>query len=327
MGKSRNIISTKIVFFGTPDYVIPILDLLQKSFRYKDGNQPIAAVITQAPKPKGRKKELAYSAVDKWAYQKKIPVFYDLDRFLESKIQSDLAILASFGLIIPPKIINFFKKGILNIHPSLLPNFRGASPIQAAIALGKKETGVSIIKLDNLLDHGPIISQFKEEIKEDDTAESLRKRLFERSAHVLVELLPSYLEGKIKPKEQNHRKATFCYELKKDHTFIPPRILESILKEGKDKNEEFLKLKFIKDKKIKTTPKNINNFIRAAYSWPCAWTLVKISPTESAKRLKIIKSHLENKKLVLDEVQLEGKNPVSCEQFKVGYPQQSFAID
>ncbi|QLG69289.1 MAG: Methionyl-tRNA formyltransferase [Candidatus Woesebacteria bacterium] len=322
MGKGRNIINTKIVFFGTPDYVVPILEALHKNFRFKDGSQIIAAVITQAPKPAGRKGELAYSAVDKWAYQKRIPVFYDMNKFLESGIESDLAILASFSLIIPQRVIDSFKKGILNIHPSLLPKFRGASPVQAAIALGKKETGVSIIKLDSLLDHGPIVCQFKEEIDENDTTETLRRRLFERSSQVLVELLPAYLEGKINLKEQDHKKATFCYEIKKDYAFIDPAILQATFKGQAFKGSNF-RIQFMKNKEIKASPRNINNFIRAMNPWPCAWTEVKLQENGETKRLKIISSHLSDKNLVLDEVQLEGKNPVTWEQFKVGYPQNS----
>jgi methionyl-tRNA formyltransferase len=324
MGKSRNIINTKIVFFGTPDYVIPVLEALQKNFRYKDGSQPIAAVVTQSPKPAGRKGEMSYSAVDNWAYRQKIPVFYDFEKFLESKIETEIAILASFSLIIPEKIINFFKKGILNIHPSLLPELRGASPIQSAIMLGKKETGVSIIKLDKFLDHGPIVCQFKEEIKEEDNSQSLKQRLFERSAQVLIELLPSYLEGKIKPKEQDHNKATFCYEIKKENAFLRPDIVKAAL-EGKNLEDQMLEIGFMRDAEIKANPKNINNFIRAMYPWPSAWTLVKTTGQDEEKRLKLIKSHIEKGTLILDEVQLEGKNPVSFRQFKEGYPQNSLS--
>lgn len=317
MGKGRNIINTKIVFFGTPDYVIPILDALQKNFRYKDGSNSIAAVVTQSPKPTGRKKEITYSAVDKWAYRQKIPIFYNLDDFLKSQIKSDLGVLASFSKIIPDQVINYFPKGILNIHPSLLPEFRGASPVQAAITLNKKETGVSIIKLDSLLDHGPIISQFRAEIKEEDNTETLRNRLFERAANVLVELLPAYLEGKITPKKQDDKKAIYCREIKKEDAFIHPEFLKT------NKKGLYMEIPFIKNKKIAVNAKNLNNFVHAMYPWPCAWTKVKLTEESDEKRLKIISSHLEGNNLVLDKVQLEGKNAVSWEQFRVGYPQNS----
>ncbi len=323
MGKSRNIKSTKIVFFGTPDYVVPILEVLYKYFKTKENENPIAAVATQPPSPAGREKKLTYSPVDKWAYSKKIPVFYDLKKLKESDIEKQLGILASFSKIIPKEVIDIFPKGILNIHPSLLPKYRGASPVQAAIASGDKETGVSIIKLDNILDHGDIVCQFKEKIEENDTTETLRKRLFEKSAQVLLELLPAYLDGKINLKKQNDKEAVFCKEIKKDWAFIDSSILAPLL-QGKSPREKTIEIQFIVNKKISANSKNVNNLIRAMYPWPCVWTLVRLTPQDSnPKRLKIIKSHLEEKRLVLDEVQLEGKNKVSWEQFREGYPQNS----
>ncbi len=115
MGRSRNIKSTKIVFFGTPDYVVPILDVLYKHFKTKENENPISAVVTQPPAPTGRDKKLTYSPVDKWAYSKKIPVFYDLEKFKESSVEKNLGILASFSKIIPKEIIELFPKGSLNI--------------------------------------------------------------------------------------------------------------------------------------------------------------------------------------------------------------------
>lgn len=321
MGKSRNIENTKIVFFGTPEYVIPILEILYKRFRTKNNENPITAVVTQPPKPQGREKRATYSPVDKWAHNKKIPIFYELDDLAKSDVEKNLGILASFSKIIPQEIIDLFPRGILNIHPSLLPKYRGASPIQAAIVSGEKETGVSIIKLDHLLDHGPIICQFKEKIKEDDNTGSLRNRLFEKSAQVLLELLPAYISQKIRPKEQDDKKATFCREIKKDDAFIPSQFFIPPFK------GQSFKVPFIKDKKITINAKNLNNLIRAMYPWPCVWTLVKLDPKDiQSKRLKVIRSHLENKKLVIDEVQLEGKNKVSWKQFAEGYPKNSLIL-
>ncbi len=323
MGRSRNIKSTKIVFFGTPDYVVPILEALYKHFKTKENENPIAAVVTQAPAPVGREKRLAYSPVDKWAYSKKIPVFYDLLKFKESTVEKELGVLASFSKIIPQEIINLFPKGILNIHPSLLPKYRGASPVQAAIASGDTETGVSIIKLDTLLDHGDIVCQFKEKIEKDDTTESLRKRLFEKSAQVLLELLPAYINGKINLKKQNDKEAVFCKEIKKEWAFLDPLMLAALL-QGKTPKRKTIEIPFIIGKKMSANSKNINNFICAMYPWPCAWTTIYPTPQDSvSKRLKIIRSHLEGKTLVFDEVQLEGKNKVSWRQFKEGYPKNS----
>ncbi len=310
----------RIVFFGTPEYILPVLTSLHKTFKSKSGISPIVAVVTQSPKPVGRKKVLTYSPVDKWAHERKIPVYYHYKKLLEENVSADLGILASFGQIIPKETINLFTHGILNLHPSLLPKYRGASPARAAIVSGDKETGVTIIKLDEEVDHGLMISQFTEEVQAKDTTETLRKRLFERSAKILVELLPHYLKGQITPKKQEHGKVIFTTQIKKEHGFIPPKYLAAALA-GKITKERW-KISFIKKYSLFPGPDTLDSFIRAMQPWPLAWTRVTFAKT--TKRLKILKAHLENGKLILDEIQLEGKNPVSWKQFREGYPKVIF---
>jgi len=305
----------KIVFFGTPEYVLPILSTLKKSY-------DIAGVVTQKPQPAGRKKYITHSPVDKWAHEKKIPIFYSAEELISQNIEVDFGVLAAFGQIVPDSVIDHFPKGILNIHPSLLPKWRGASPVQATIVSGDKTTGVSIMLLDEKMDHGPIISQLKEEVLDHDTTDSLRKRLFKRSAEFLIDLIPNYLNGKIKPKPQDHSKATYTTTVKKEHGFIPSEYLTAAL-QG-DSLQKRWKIGFIKNLTIYPTPSTIQQFIRAMEPWPIAWTRTKLRHAASPRRLKILKAHLENMKLVLDEVQLEGKNPVSWKQFEQGYPEVKF---
>lgn len=289
----------KIVFFGTPDYVLPILTAIHKKFVTGSGKSPIVAVVTQPPRPIGRKQILAYSAVDKWAHKHKVPIHYSAGELAVDSIDADVGVLASYGEIIKKEVINLFPHGILVIHPSLLPKYRGASPIPATIAAGDSVTGVTIFKMDEKVDHGPIISQFKEDVLPEDTGETLRTRLFERSVEVLTELIEPYLQNKITPKIQNDSGATYTKIITREDGFI-------------DLN--------------KKDPEETERFIRAMYPWPGAWTSVQLttSATEN-KRLKILKAHLENEKLVLDEVQPEGKGPVTWRQFKEGYPQAKFA--
>jgi methionyl-tRNA formyltransferase len=278
--------SLKIVFFGTPDYVLPILTSLHKKFVTGPGISPIVAVVTQSPKPMGRKQFLTYTPIDKWAHEHKLPIHHSSRELSIDKVDVDLGILASYGEIIPKEVIKLFPKGILVIHPSLLPKYRGASPVPASIINGDTKTGVTIFKMDEKVDHGQIVSQFKEEIMPTDTGESLRNRLFARSADVLVELIEPYLKGKVIPRPQNDAEATFT------------KII--VREDGK------VDLK-------SDDPITIERKLRAYYPWPGIWTLV------DGKRLKILKAHLENEKLVLDEVQLEGKNPVSWKQFIEAY--------
>lgn len=315
----------RIVFFGTPEYVLPVLTALDKTFKSRSGISPIVAVVSQSPKPAGRKKVLTYSPVDRWAYERKIPVYYRADDLVKKSVPADLGVLAAYGEIIPEKIIRYFPHGILNIHPSLLPKYRGASPVRATIALGDKQAGVTTIKLDEEVDHGPVISQFTEPALPSDTTDTLRERLFEMAAPVLVELIPSYLKGKITPRVQKHKKAIFTTQTKKAHAFIPSKYLAATLS-GRATHEKW-NIPFIKDCTQNPTPQVLERFVRAMQPWPIAWSTVRLETAHnvpSVKRLKILKAHLEDEKLVLDEVQLEGKKEVSWKQFKEGHPKVIF---
>ena len=243
-----------------------------------------------------------------------------LDIITAKERQPDVGILASFGAIVSPQILNFPKHGILNIHPSLLPKYRGSSPVQTAILNGERQTGVTIIKMDEEIDHGPIVAQFTEEILPTDNSESLYFRLFSAGAEVLKTILSAYLEGRIKLREQNHAQATYTKKLTREDGFIP---LEKLKEAIMGNNAEI-----------------VDRQIRAYYPWPGTYTIIKFKsplrgiPSECQnskskinpkskiqnKRLKILKAHLENKKLILDQVQLEGKKPVSFKQFCEGYP-------
>lgn len=280
------ITSLKIVFFGTPDYVVPVVKAIHKKFVTGPGISPIVAVVTQPPKPVGRKGILTYSPVDKWAHERGIETYYSAKELLDSNLDFDLGILASYGEIITKDVIDLFTQGILVIHPSLLPKYRGASPIQTAIANGEIETGLSVLKMDEKMDHGPIVSQFKEEILPADTFESLRTRLFEKSADFVTDLIPVYIKQKVKPKKQNEDEATYTKMVNKQDGFID---LE------------------------KDDPVIIERKLRAYTPWPGIWCFYK------EKRLKILKCHLELGRLIIDEVQLEGKNPVTWKQFQEGH--------
>lgn len=285
----------KIVFFGTPEYVVPIPEAL------KNAGHEIVAVVTQPPKPVGRKREIVPSPVAKWATSTGIKVLTSHASLLQcSEAKADIGILAAYGRIIPKVVIKLFPNGILNIHPSLLPKYRGASPVQAAIMAGEKETGVTFIKLDEEVDHGPVIAQFKEPIKKDDTTGTLRARLFQKAGHVLEEILPLYLERRILPREQEHKKATFTTLIKKSDGFVKPQDVADALG-GKDSQR-------------------VERFVRAMQPWPGAWTII----TKNEKKLQILKAHTEDGKLILDEVQLEGKKPVAWRQFQDGYPEAKF---
>jgi len=315
----------KIVFFGTPDYVLPIIQQLYRKLKDLSEKSPVVAVVTQKPKPAGRKQKIEYSPIDSWAHKKNIPVFFDPQDLVRENIKADVGVLAAYSGLIPKDVLNHFQHGILNVHPSELPKFRGSSPVRATIIEGLTEAGISIIKLDEKLDHGPIVAQYKEEVLTNDTAQSLRTRLFERSAELLPTLLQAYVSGKITPRTQDHAKASFTKEVRKKDALIPPKILDAILN-GKTVKEKW-EINFIKDYSLSPTPENVHRFIRAMHPWPTAWTYVSLQSKEKnqkEKRMKILKAHLEKDTLVIDEVQLEGKNSVSWRQFNEGYPNAIF---
>lgn len=275
---------TKAIFFGTPEYVLPVLEALHKYYK-------VVAVVTQPPKLVGRKQIPNFSAVDKWAYKRKIPIIRDIKE--EPLPEANLGVVASYGNMIPERIINHFSSGILNIHPSLLPKYRGASPIQSQIIDGLTETGVTVIKMDKLMDHGAIVSSLRDVIEPDDTNETLRTRLFERSAQFLIELLPNYLSNRIKPKEQNHDEATFTKLVNKEDGFVDLKKMDA---------------------------QEIDRRMRAYNPWPGIWTYVDLDGRQL--RLKILAGHIfDENKFIPDKVQLEGKKSVDFDEFKRGYPQ------
>ena len=201
-----------------------------------------------------------------------------------------IGILASYGHIITEDTLTAIPKGILNVHPSLLPKYRGPTPVPTAILNGEATTGVTIIKLDREVDHGPIVIQKEIPISANDTSASLLKKLFCLGADLMLKILPDYLSGKIEPRPQNHSLATFTQKLTRDSGFIPAA-------------------------QLFTDPAITERKIRAYNPWPGVWTEI------GHKRLKIIEAHLENGKLFLDLVQLEGKKPVSWKQLSEGHPE------
>lgn len=199
----------KIVFFGTPGFVVPIMDIL-----IIHGYQ-ISAIVTQPDKTIGRKKVLNYSPVKTYSQKNNILVLQPNtltdDSFFEEflKLRPDIAVVAGYGRIIPEKYLKIAKYGFLCMHPSLLPKYRGPSPIQGAILNGDTETGVSIILIDKEMDHGPILAIEKCKLEPTASLQEAEKKIWGLGAQLLVETIPKYIMGEIKPKEQNHNQATF----------------------------------------------------------------------------------------------------------------------
>lgn len=258
----------KITFLGTPRFSQIILEKLIDS-PYKPQQ-----VITGEDEKTGRGQKLEASPVKKTAAEHNIEFTTNLKK-LDPK--TDLCILVAFGKIIPADILAIPKFGFLNVHPSLLPLYRGPSPIQSAVLDGAKETGVTIMKLDEELDHGPILAQSKVKIEDTDTHESLITKLANLGADLLIKTIPDYTDESIELKPQHHIDATWTEKIEKESGHIDPL--------------------------NPPNPLNLNRMIRAFYPWPTVWTEV------NEKRIKFLpenKIQMEGKKPMTTKEFLNG---------------------
>lgn len=207
--------STRVVFMGTPDFAVPTLQALT-------GRYAVVGVVTQPDRPAGRGRQLVVSPVKQLALAAGMPVVQPhrlRDPAAMAQLTAwapDLIVVAAFGQILKPAVLDLPRFGCLNVHASLLPRHRGAAPIAAAILAGDSETGVTIMKMDVGLDTGPLLAHRAEAIRADDTSQTLTERLANVGAELLIETLPVYLSGQLAPKPQDEARATYAPQLKKD---------------------------------------------------------------------------------------------------------------
>ncbi len=210
----------KIAFFGTPEFSAKILESLKEN-----GFSP-SLIITTPDKPKGRKLILTPPDTKIWAKKNKIDVLQptklkDIEFLNEiKKTDWDLFIVASYGKIIPQEILNIPKYGTINVHPSLLPRLRGASPMQSAI-LKEDKTGMTIMLMDAEMDHGPILMQEVLDIFNwPPNIKELENIMAKLGGKLLNKTIPLWIEGKIKPQKQNHSEATYIDKIDKKEALI-----------------------------------------------------------------------------------------------------------
>ena len=206
--------SKTIVFFGSDDFSLPSLKRLLSA-----GYLP-AAVITKPPKRSGRGRKDLNQPVADFAAQKKL-ILLQPNKLAEAtkdiqSLQPDIGIVVSYGKIIPDNLLELFPNGIINIHPSLLPKYRGPSPISAPILAGDKKTGVSLMRLSAEMDAGPVYAQRNYLLEGTETSSQLRKVLAEIGAEMLIAHLGDILAGNIEPKPQEDTKASYTHIIKKE---------------------------------------------------------------------------------------------------------------
>jgi methionyl-tRNA formyltransferase len=206
----------KILFMGTPDFALSALEAVHNS------GHELIAVVTQPDKPKGRGKQLAPPPVKEWAIKNQIPVYQPIrvrgDKgFIEEikALSPDLVVTAAYGQMLPKSFLGIPSLGCINVHASLLPEYRGASPIQQVLIDGRDKTGITIMYMDVGMDTGDIILQEELHIHTDENAEQLHDRLGTLGGETLQKALNLFEQGPIKGTPQDHEKASYCSKIEK----------------------------------------------------------------------------------------------------------------
>lgn len=313
----------KIAFIGTPYFAATFLQKLSSSA--SEIGLEIAVVLTQPDQPQGRKKVLTPSLVKVMAQSLDIPVITRLSDLTNYPV--DLALLFAYGELIPQRILDFPQYGFWNIHPSLLPAYRGASPITYPVLLGDTITGVTLMQMDADLDHGPILAQEPSPINNSVTRKELESTLTELAFAMFKTTFSSFQALKNVPcQPQIHAHATFTRLLTKDDGYIPYLTLNKALNgEIITENDlpEIVRGFYEKNSDVIDMPTQfqaasvVYNAYRALIEWPGLWTLVTIH--DQPKRLKLLSLHQTDTTIVIDQVQLEGKNPVTFAEFNRAY--------
>ena len=299
----------KIVFMGTPDFAVGALDALVEA------GHEVTAVVTQPDKPKGRGKEMQVTPVKACAMKHNIEVFQPVKIKTPEAVEilkgygADLFVVAAFGQILSKEILDMPKFGCVNIHASLLPKYRGAAPIQWAILDGEKETGVTIMQMNEGLDTGDMLTKVIVPIEDTDTGESLFDKLAEAGAKLLIETIPQIEAGTLHPEAQDDSLSTYAKMIKKEMGLI-------------DWKKEAVVLE---------------RLVRGMNSWPSAYTHfngktlkvweagveLKEAKAEPGTVVEVTKNSIKvqtgQNLLVLKQIQLEGKKRMDVASFLLGY--------
>ena len=287
-------IDLNIAFFGSPQIAVYVLNILKEN-----GIIP-GLIISQPDKPAGRKLKLTPPEAKVWAEENNISIFQPETLKDKEIVQAiinegpwDIFIVAAYGKIIPRAVLDIPKYGTLNVHPSLLPKLRGASPIQSAI-LEENETGVTIMLVDKKMDHGPILAQEKTPIEKIEKwppkTSKLEKITAEQGGRMLASVIPQWVAGKIKPQEQDHGTATFTKKITKQDGFI----------------------------ELDNDPEKNFRKIQAFDIWPRTYFFTE----RNNKKIRVIITDAEliDGKLIIKKVIPEGKKEMDYQSFLKGSP-------
>jgi len=299
----------KLVFFGTPDFAVPSLESLVQS------RHELAAVVTQPDRPKGRGLKTVPSPVKRVARRYGLDILQperaSTPEFVQ-KIQDiapDLLVVVAYGEILRPELLEIAKHGAVNLHASLLPKYRGSSPIQAAILNGDDTTGVTVIRMDEGMDTGDILAQVEVPIDEDDTAGTVHDTLARVGAEVLTKTVDRVAAGTVSARPQDHRLATYTKKLRKEDGVINWNM----------------------------PTERLHNFVRAMNPWPLAhtrsrrfriWrTNVPSDRVERAEPGTVVRADEQgllvatlDGAISIEQLQVAGGKPMSSSEFLRGHP-------
>ena len=295
----------KIVFMGTPLFAVPILKSL-----YQNGYL-VSTVYTQPPQKSQRGQRINKSPIqgisETLSIECRTPISIkdNIEEFeYLKKLEADIAIVVAYGQIIPKKFLSLTKKGFINIHASLLPKWRGAAPIQRSIMNLEKETGISIMKIEEKLDAGPVCNSYKIEISQNENSEKVSEKLSLLAGKKILENIDNILNDKVEFKKQNHNEATYASKIEKSEGLI----------------------------KWDETAENIIGKVNGLYPSPGAYFIYK------GERYKILKAELtsgmgesgdvlddslkiccgDKKSIKVLEIQRQGKRPQNINEFILG---------
>lgn len=303
-----------LVFFGTSDRSLPILEAIK--------DHGLVLCITKKDVLVGRKQELKETGVKKWAKENNLP-YLEIDSLKSENLEKVLkeledkkintGLVCDFSYIIPKTIIDYFQNKLFNIHFSLLPKYRGASPVQAAILNGDEFTGITFQLVGEKLDEGDVAYQIEIPIAKDDTSGSLYNRMFIKAGEITSDFMQNFNSGKISFIKQDPNNATYTFSK------TNPKSTQ-IYKEDACINWE-------------SSPESIERTIRAYNPWPIAWTYLKhlemnpkmkdqiklVDNLDKNQTVKILSAKLVDGLIKIETLQLESKNKTDWNSFKNGY--------
>jgi len=284
MTENQNNKNIRIAFFGTPEITISILNGL------KDANMLPVIIVTGEDKPIGRKQIITPTPTKIWAIKNNIPILQpkklDADFLMEFKsLNIDISVVVAYGKIMPEELINSPVFGTINLHYSLLPKYRGASPVETAILLGKKETGITIQKMQFKLDSGPIMASLNVPIGQNETTPDLRDRLNKLAVPIVIDMITKLANNSAVFREQDETKATFSKKIKKEDGLI------NLLDDPQMNYDKY----------------------RAYFGWPGTYFFVE--KNNKKMRILIKNAKLINNNFIITRVLPEGKKEMNYSDF------------